>query len=204
LLGVKLGAAQWSSNHGVEPTRNKPRAAQAWRSAAEALSRLGSHGVAGPTMSRVLLTGMSGTGKSSVIGELRRMGFTAIDMDEPGWSVHDAEGHQLWCEERLQAALAAEPTGLVFVSGCAENQVKFYPRFTHIVLLSAPADVIRDRLADRTNNPYGKRPEELAEVLQHLEWVEPLQRRSATHEIKTTVPLDQVVGVLLSFVQSGH
>jgi shikimate kinase len=112
-------------------------------------------------MSRVLLSGMSGTGKSSVIGELRRMGFTAIDMDEPGWSVHDAEGHQLWCEERLQAALAAEPTGLVFVSGCAENQVKFYPRFTHIVLLSAPADVIRDRLADRTNTRTGSGPKSL-------------------------------------------
>jgi dephospho-CoA kinase len=50
-------------------------------------------------MSRVLLTGMSGTGKSSVIAELKRRGFAAIDMDEPGWSVRDAEGHQLWCEE---------------------------------------------------------------------------------------------------------
>jgi dephospho-CoA kinase len=72
-------------------------------------------------MSRILLTGMSGTGKSSVIGELRRRGFAAIDMDEPGWSVHDAEGHQLWCEERLRAVLAAEHTGPVFVCGCAEN-----------------------------------------------------------------------------------
>jgi dephospho-CoA kinase len=41
-------------------------------------------------MSRVLLTGMSGTGKSSVIAELKRRGFAAIDMDEPDWSVRDA------------------------------------------------------------------------------------------------------------------
>jgi dephospho-CoA kinase len=46
-------------------------------------------------MSRVLLTGMSGTGKSSVIAELRSRGFTAIDMDEPGWSVRTAEGNHL-------------------------------------------------------------------------------------------------------------
>jgi dephospho-CoA kinase len=41
---------------------------------------------------------MSGTGKSSVIAELRRRGFTAIDMDEPGWSVRNGEGKHLWCE----------------------------------------------------------------------------------------------------------
>jgi dephospho-CoA kinase len=156
--------------------------------------------MAGITMSRVLLTGMSGTGKSSVIGELRQRGFTAIDMDEPGWSVRDAEGHQLWCEERLRGLLAVEHAGHLFVSGCAENQVKFYPHFSHIVLMSAPADVIKERLASRMDNPYGQRPEELAEVLHHLEWVVPLLRRSATHEIETTVPLDQVVATILSLV----
>ncbi len=154
-------------------------------------------------MSRVLLTGMSGAGKSSVIAVLKRRGFTAIDMDEPGWSVRDAEGHQLWCEERLRAVLAAEHGGPVFVSGCAENQVTFYTEFSHIVLMSAPAEVIIERLASRTDNRYGKRPEELAEVLHHLEWVEPLLRRSAIHEIVTTMPLDRVVATVLSFAQAS-
>lgn len=149
-------------------------------------------------MCRMLLTGMSGTGKTTVINELRRQGFTAIDMDEPGWSVRDASGNQLWCEQRLRDALAAVHAGPVFVSGCAENQVKFYPQFSHIVLMSAPADVIRKRLATRTNNSYGKQPEELAEVLDHLAWVEPLLRRSATHEIVTIVPVDEVVATVLS------
>ncbi len=149
-------------------------------------------------MSRVLLTGMSGTGKSSVVGELRRRGFTAIDMDEPGWSVRDAKGNQLWCEERLREVLAAAHVGPLFVSGCAENQVKFYPQFRHIILMSAPADVIRERLAGRPNNPYGKQPEELEEVMHHMEWVEPRLRRSATHEIVTTMPLDRVVATILS------
>jgi shikimate kinase len=154
-------------------------------------------------MRRVLLTGMSGTGKSSVIAELKRRGFAAIDMDEPGWSVRDAEGHQRWREERLREVLAAEHAGPVFVSGCAENQVKFYPQFSHIVLMSAPADVIKERLASRTDNPYGQRPDELAEVLHHLAWVEPLLRRSATHEIVTTMPLDRVVATVLSLAQAS-
>lgn len=150
---------------------------------------------------RVLLTGMSGTGKSSVILELRKRGYAAIDMDEPGWSEHDSDGNQLWREDMLQAALDAHASGALFVSGCAENQVKFYPQFSHVVLLSAPADVIKARLAGRTTNDFGKRPDELAYVLQHLEWLEPRLRASATCEISTVAPLDRVVNELLSLVE---
>ena len=152
-------------------------------------------------MTRVLLTGMSGTGKSSIIAELRRLGYRAVDMDESGWSAYDTDGHQLWCEEPLAKLLATDRSEHLFVSGCAENQGKFYPQFDHIVLLSAPADVIRRRLDARTNNTYGKRPEELAEVLHNLETIEPLIRRGATHEIVTTMPLDSVVDTILIIAQ---
>ncbi len=119
-------------------------------------------------MNRALLTGMSGTGKSSVIRELRRHGLPAIDMDEPGWSVRDAAGNQLFCEDRLRAAIEADEAGRLIVSGCAENQVAFYPQFRHIILLSAPAAVLQERIAARSDNPYGKRPAEWAEIMNHL------------------------------------
>jgi len=97
--------------------------------------------------------------------------------------------------------LSIEDGEALFLSGCAENQVKFYPRFDHIVLLSAPAEVILHRLATRTNNPYGKHPDEVAAVLGYLETVEPLLRRTAGHEIDTRMPLDDVVATLLSIVK---
>ena len=50
----------------------------------------------------------------------------------------------------------------------------------------------------RTNNPYGKQLEKLEEVLYYLETVEPLLRRGATCEIKTTLPLEQVVEEVLA------
>jgi predicted ATPase len=37
-------------------------------------------------MKRVLITGMSGTGKSSVIQELAARGYRAHDLDTPEWS----------------------------------------------------------------------------------------------------------------------
>lgn len=37
-------------------------------------------------MTKVLVTGMSGTGKSSALAELGRHGFRVVDTDEPGWA----------------------------------------------------------------------------------------------------------------------
>lgn len=152
-------------------------------------------------MKRILLTGMSGTGKSTVIGELTARGYRAIDMDEPGWSEHGPDGDWIWREDRVREALAREDGDVLFICGCATNQVRFHPQFDAIVLFSAPAEVLIERLAARTNNPYGKRPDELAEVLGYLETVEPLLRRSATHEIDTQAPLDEVVAAVLQLAE---
>lgn len=97
----------------------------------------------------------------------------------------------------MQQALDDPGDVPLLISGCAENQVKFYPQLTDVILLSAPATVIKERLLTRTTNSYGKRPEEMAEVLGYLATVEPLLRRVATHEIVTTIPLEVVVEQLL-------
>lgn len=153
-------------------------------------------------MKRILLTGMSGTGKSTVISELAARGYQAVDMDEPGWSEYASDGDWRWRDDRVQALLSREEGDVLFVSGCAENQVKFYPQFDEIVLLSAPAAVLVERLTTRTNNPYGKHPDELAETLHYLETVEPLLRRGAGHEIDSSAPLNQVVAAIVRLLDS--
>ena len=152
-------------------------------------------------MKRVLLTGMSGTGKSAVVLELAARGYKAVDLDEPEWSEAAPDGEWVWREERVRHLLSTEDADVLFVAGCASNQVKFYHQFDEIILLSAPAEVIMARLATRTNNPFGKRPDELAQVLSDLEETEPKLRRVAGHEVDTSAPLEEVVAAILRIVQ---
>mgnify|MGYP003902087583 CR=1 FL=1 len=146
------------------------------------------------------MTGMSGTGKSTVIQRLSELGYKAVDLDHPDWSEHDEEGDWIWREDRVRRLLADFDGDILFVSGCATNQVKFRPMFDHVILLSVPAEVIVERLRSRTNNPYGKRPEEVAEVLGYIKTVEPLLRRAADYEIVTTVPVEEVISKILRSV----
>lgn len=146
---------------------------------------------------RVLITGMSGTGKSSALAELRRRGFEAVDTDEPGWSEwSDEDGGYLWDEERIAELLDRDRGVTLFVSGTVSNQGRFYPRFDAVVLLSAPVDVLLARVAARTTNDYGKAEAERAEILANLAEVEPLLRATCTHELDATQPLAEVVAEL--------
>jgi shikimate kinase len=81
---------------------------------------------------------------------------------------------------------------------------KFLPQFDHVVLLSAPADVLVERLRTRTTNPYGKRPGEAARVVGLVATVEPLLRRVAGREIDTRAPLEEVVEALIRLAEHGE
>jgi dephospho-CoA kinase len=139
---------------------------------------------------------MSGTGKSAVVRALAARGYKAIDTDD-GWCQALADGRQIWREDAIGALLATEDAGVLFVAGCEENQAQFHAQFDRIVLLSAPLETLVERLANRTSNPYGKAPEELRRVLDDVETVEPLLRWVADHEVRTTVPLNEVVNTVL-------
>ena len=119
-------------------------------------------------MRRVLLTGMSAVGKSTIAERLSELGYKAVDTDGGGFSVVDDRGDQHWDVDRMRMLLATEDADVLFVVGSDDAQVQFYADFDHIVLLSAPRDVMVERLATRTNNPFGKTSDELAKVLADL------------------------------------
>lgn len=157
-------------------------------------------------VSKVLVTGMSGTGKSSALQSLASRGYRVVDTDDPGWrwyrplpappdAVH--QGEWLWDEDRMSALLGEADSRSLFVQGCVRNQSLFADRFDAVVLLTAPLDVALERVAHRTTNPYGKSPVERAMIEADFVEVEPLLRAGCTHELDATRPLDDVVADLI-------
>jgi len=140
----------------------------------------------------VLLTGMSGVGKSAVAAELRRREYDVIDTDHDAPRIAE-DGEWLWDEDVIEAFLSAESADVRFVIGSASNQVAFYDRFERIVLLTAPTEVMVDRIRSRTTNPFGQTEGEMAKILADKETFEPMMRRAADSVIDTDRPLTEVV-----------
>lgn len=155
-------------------------------------------------MKRILVTGVSGVGKSTVVARLAELGHRAVELDSDEWSewVASPDGGPspsepgrdwVWRADRVRELLADERDGLLFVGGCATNMGQFRDRFAGVVLLSVPADVMAERLRHRTTNTYGKDAGELARSLEFKETVEPLLRSSADLELDGTAPPADVV-----------
>ena len=149
------------------------------------------------------MTGMSGTGKSTVLNRLAQRGYRVVDTDYGGWIEHvprpDGTGMEpQWREDRIDALitdheLSGEP---LFIAGAVWNQARFRSRFDEIVLLSVPVQVMLDRIADRDTNTFGKTTEERDRIVADKTEIEPLLRSSATVEIDTRKPLTDVVNQL--------
>lgn len=153
-------------------------------------------------MVAVLLTGMSGVGKSTVLAELARRGHATLDTDIGPWTEtapwgRDGEPERLWREGPVAAVLDGHRDGLLVVAGTVANQGRLYARFAAVVLLTAPLDVLLARVASRTTNDFGKDRSERERIVRDVREVEPLLRASASHEVETDAPLAEVVGAVL-------
>lgn len=168
-------------------------------------------------VSFVWVTGLSGTGKSSVCQALIAQGHSASDADRDGFSrwvdreteepVEDPP-HPVpsgWLErfaweidvERVRA-LAAEPrTKSIFLCGSVENELDVWEYFDRVVCLVIDDETTRRRLAGRTTNAFGKNPEELAAVLGWNRVVAAKYRELGASVVDATRPLDVVVRAVI-------
>jgi RimJ/RimL family protein N-acetyltransferase/shikimate kinase len=148
-------------------------------------------------VARVLITGVSGAGKTTLLHELARRGHPTVDTDHGGWTRPDG----IWDEARM-AALLAGSSHLV-VSGNVENQGRFYDRFAHVVLLSAPVDVLIDRVQRRTTNAHGSSADQQAEIRHHAQTVESLLRKTATLELSGERPVSELADIVEGLLTSS-
>ncbi len=101
---------------------------------------------------RALVTGMSGVGKSTLVGELCKRGYTAFDAEDHGFAEPRAEGRWGWRFDKVSELLDRSQDQLTFFARCSEEQAEL--PFHCRVLLTAPKSVLIDRLRIRTSNPY--------------------------------------------------
>ena len=84
----------------------------------------------------------------------------------------------VWDLEQIKALIDDHRTGWLFIAGCVANQGAVYDRFDAVVLLSAPLDVILDRV-DHRANPFGSTAQDQAKIANDLVAFEPLLRAGA-------------------------
>lgn len=156
---------------------------------------------------KILITGMSGTGKSAVAQALAARVYRAHDLDDDRWS-HWApcEGNPtgakpgfdwLWNEPAVAALLAEETGETLFLAGCASNMGRFVPNFDRIVLLSGPVKLLLRRVRMRDSNAYGKTADEAAQIANNLAEFEPRLRAISTDEVNVDQPFCRVLETVL-------
>ncbi len=147
---------------------------------------------------RVLLTGVSGTGKSSLVGELRRRGYAAFDADDDELTQPCPDGTWEWRVDLVRALFDQHDDNLLFFAGCSDEQAQF--EFDFKVVLSAPVDVLLERLRTRSTNSFGKSQGERDRVLEDIAWVVPLLRDAADLVVETTTTVSKVADVIVDAV----
>ena len=144
----------------------------------------------------VLITGMSGTGKSTVLAGLAARGFDTADTDQPGW-IEFVDGEPLWREDQIVALLEERRDRVLFIGGTVRNQGRFTGSFDAVVLLTAPLDLLLERIRTRGTNDFGKADDERRAIIRDHRETEPLLRAGATHVVDAAAPLDEVVDRLI-------
>ena len=141
-----------------------------------------------------LVEGLSGTGKSSVYEELIRRGYKAISTDR-AWKYRPTHSdNSMWDERKAVSELESPEPEVLFVCGSSRNRDRFLPYFTRIFNLRIDDDTMRRRLQERTNNEFGKQPEEV-ELMLRLNRSD--EKPAGAIDVDAGQPLAQVVDELL-------
>jgi shikimate kinase len=174
-------------------------------------------------MSLILVTGISGTGKSAVCEELQRRGYESHDTDldgnavwvhrETGEVVASGEGDRRppgWLDvygwqvvpSRVEA-IAPRATGrLAFLCGSIENDKDVWRLFSKVIYLTVDEDTLHHRLETRTSNDFGRYPEELAAILKWHKVGADLYRSLGASIVDTTRPFGDVVDEVINIASS--
>jgi thymidylate kinase len=133
------------------------------------------------------VTGISGSGKSATLMELRHRGYEAHGIDEDGLAFfyNNETGEQFandipaeartpeWTSQhswkaspaRIKHLADASKDKPVFVCGSALNDDEIWPFFAKVFALTVDEPTLKHRITTRTTNDYGKNPHEFKSIM---------------------------------------
>ena len=118
----------------------------------------------------------------------------AADRRRPGW-LDDQEWRVV--PNKVQALAARAGDRLVFLCGSTANEDEVWHLFSRVIYLVIDEQTLRDRLASRTSNDFGKTPTELAAILSWHQVGEADYVGFGAAIVDATVPLRDVVDHVL-------
>jgi broad-specificity NMP kinase len=169
-------------------------------------------------MKKIYVTGISGTGKTTIAHELNKKGIKAFSIDEvPGlcfW-INKASGikvdyeakldqtfidtHVWMCDvEHLKSLLSINEN--VIVLGHAENENDFLNLFDQIILLQCKPETFIRRILEREDNVFGKDETAQKYLLNtYKDFEEGMIKRGAV-SVHTDEALDKVIDKIAGFL----
>lgn len=167
-----------------------------------------------------LITGVAGTGKSSICRSLLKMGYRTYDIDEVSrlcsWrnkktgeraDYHPSIGrewidqHNWICDETKLRELLSDDRGITIICGIASNQKQLLLLFAKVILLTLDDELLKQRLSNRQGeDEFAKTESEQIGVLGWKKgWEEEMLQAGAV-PIDTDKPLDEVIGEILLLI----
>jgi broad-specificity NMP kinase len=169
-------------------------------------------------MPAYLITGSPGAGKTSIIDELARRGYAAYNTDDmpeitrfydlrtgdrmdsgPPAPIDFSRYAWNWNIDALKKLLKSADT--VFVGGITSNTLPNLGLFDRIFVPHPSLTELERRIVTRTNNDFGKHPDELADILKDHDGSDDFWRSKGAIIIHADRPIKEIADEILSHIK---
>ena len=174
-------------------------------------------------MKKFCITGVSGTGKSSVIEELKKKGINAFDIDAmdelchwrdeeqgkrveyyPGIGKEWLDKHYYFCDTKKLKAIMDSCDGPVVVAGLASNQEEFLALFDKVFLFYCDKKIFLQRLDNRENHDFARDKSEQEHILGYYKELEAEMREYGAVPIDTNAQINEIVNKIITEINSKN
>lgn len=152
-------------------------------------------------MPLIYITGPTGSGKSTICKSLRDLGYKTYDTDDEGLrKIQNVDGKEMLSLDidTVQSIHDTAGDDIIFICGTSATDLSAQNLFSRIILLNIDEAVQEQRILQRTNNQYGKKPHQLANALKWRQvQIEKYQKAGAI-TIDATQPIKDIIAQIIN------